>query len=125
MKLCNYLPIADVQANQPITRLLDKEEVGSCRKGLIEKQGVLYTPQLSRAGVCGVMRRKVIETLHAEHLPVCVKDITAAELLAADSVAICNALLGVMPLSQIDNTVFPVSPLLTELVAKQLQDADA
>ena len=98
---------------------------GTMSNILIEKQGVLYTPQLSRAGVCGVMRRKVIETLHAEHLPVCVKDITAAELLAADSVAICNALLGVMPLSQIDNTVFPVSPLLTGLVAKQLQDADA
>ncbi|SEA40316.1 aminodeoxychorismate lyase [Alkalimonas amylolytica] len=98
---------------------------GTMSNIFIEKDGVFYTPQLSRAGVCGVMRRKVIETLRAEQRLVCVKDMALTELLNADSVAICNALLGVMPVSRIDNTVFEIGPALNDLVAKKLQNADA
>lgn len=97
---------------------------GTMSNIFLEKDGVVYTPQLSRAGVCGVMRRKVIETLKTIQRPVCIKDLTESELFAADSVAICNALLGVMPVTKIDNKMFVIGPMLQDIVARQLQNHD-
>jgi len=97
---------------------------GTMSNIFLEKDGMLFTPQLSRAGVCGVMRRKVIETLHPTPKPVCIKDVTESDLLAADSVAICNALLGVMPVTKIGNKEFVIGPMLQDIVARQLQNHD-
>ncbi|MBU1310507.1 MAG: aminodeoxychorismate lyase [Gammaproteobacteria bacterium] len=97
---------------------------GTMSNILLEKDGVIYTPQLNRAGVCGVLRRKVLAILQAENRPAVVKDITLQELLAADSVAICNALLGVMPLSQLDNSIFTIGAVMQDIVSRNLQDSD-
>ncbi|CAH9049569.1 Aminodeoxychorismate lyase [Pseudoalteromonas holothuriae] len=107
--------------------LLDNDELvieGTMSNLFIEKDGVLYTPKLDKSGVSGVVRRKVIETQEAAKAPVCIKNITKNELLCADSIAISNSLMGVIPLSQIGDKVFSISPLIKEIVSRNLHDCN-
>lgn len=57
----------------------------------------LCTPDLSRAGVAGVIRGWLIEQFQASNTPVQIRDIPLDELRIASEVFICNSVLGVMP----------------------------
>lgn len=66
------------------------------------KNGELYTPDLSEAGVAGVMRRFIIETLAPQvGLKVQVKRLVITDLLSADAVFLCNSLYGIWPVQKI------------------------
>lgn len=66
------------------------------------KNGELFTPDLSEAGVAGVMRRFIIETLAPQaSLNVHVKHLTITDLLTADAVFLCNSIYGIWPVQQI------------------------
>ncbi|HOY24793.1 MAG TPA: aminodeoxychorismate lyase [Cellvibrio sp.] len=66
------------------------------------KNGELFTPDLSEAGVAGVMRRFIIETLAPQvGLKVHVKRLTITDLLSADSIFLCNSLYGIWPVQKI------------------------
>ncbi|WP_338804984.1 aminodeoxychorismate lyase [Xenorhabdus griffiniae] len=61
----------------------------------------VYTPDLSQSGVEGVMRRKIIELLaKSDYSLSCVMRYPEA-LAYADEVIICNSLMPVLPVSQI------------------------
>lgn len=66
------------------------------------KNGVIYTPDLQRSGVCGVMRAAIMECCLNHRLPVKQLDASLSELLRADEVWISNALMGVVPVTAID-----------------------
>jgi 4-amino-4-deoxychorismate lyase len=64
--------------------------------------GQWQTPLLDQAGVAGVMRRYLMETL----IPLCGVDVkeramTLPELLAAEEVFFCNSLVGIMPIAEL------------------------
>lgn len=62
----------------------------------------LFTPDLSEAGVSGVMRRFIIETLAPQAgLKVHVKRLTITDLLSADSVFLCNSIYGIWPVQNV------------------------
>ena len=66
------------------------------------KNGELFTPDLSEAGVAGVMRRFIIETLAPQaSLKVHVKRLAITDLLSADAVFLCNSLYGIWPVQKI------------------------
>lgn len=66
------------------------------------KNDELFTPDLSEAGVAGVMRRFIIETLAPQaSLNVHVKHLTITDLLTADAVFLCNSIYGIWPVQQI------------------------
>ena len=66
------------------------------------KNGELVTPDLSEAGVAGIMRRFIIETLAPQvGLMVRVKRLTITDLLSADAVFLCNSLYGIWPVQKI------------------------
>ncbi|QLK46484.1 aminodeoxychorismate lyase [Vibrio owensii] len=83
------------------------------------KDKKVYTPDLSLSGVAGVMRRKVLEFLQTNGYPVQVATFELSDLLNADEVWMCNALLGVAPVSGIstpDNKIdFPIGKLTRRL----------
>lgn len=69
------------------------------------KNGALYTPDLSEAGVAGVMRRFVLETLAQQAgLNTYIARLSLNDLINADEVFLCNSLYG----------IWPVKKLLTE-----------
>lgn len=66
------------------------------------KNGELFTPDLSEAGVAGVMRRFIIETLAPQAgLKVHIKRLSLADLINADAAFLCNSLYGIWPLRKL------------------------
>ena len=75
----------------------------------------LYTAALSQSGVAGIMRR-IIMTLSAEHgLSVIEHVFTKDELLSADEVFVCNSIIGIWPIRQIETSHFPVGPITNNI----------
>lgn len=62
--------------------------------------GRLLTPQLSRCGVAGVQRGRVLAAAAELGLPCEVRDIALEELLAADEVFLCNSVFGLWPVAE-------------------------
>jgi 4-amino-4-deoxychorismate lyase len=83
------------------------------------RAGKLLTPDLTRAGVAGVMRRVIIEQLApALNLPVEITAIMLPELLAADEVFLSNSVRGIWPIVRVDGQEskdFSVGPVTQSL----------
>lgn len=68
------------------------------------KNGQLFTPDLSFAGVAGIMRRVIIDQLvPALGLTVTIKKILPLELQDADEVFICNSIRGIVSVGMLDS----------------------
>lgn len=66
------------------------------------KSNELYTPDLYEAGVAGVMRRFIIETIAPEaNLKVKIQRLRREDLLTADAIFLCNSLHGIWPVANI------------------------
>ncbi|MDD5613312.1 MAG: aminodeoxychorismate lyase [Gallionella sp.] len=63
--------------------------------------GRLLTPDLSRCGVAGVQRERVLAAAAELGLPCEVRDIALDELLAADEVFLCNSVFGLWPVARL------------------------
>ncbi len=59
------------------------------------RDGVLQTPDLSRCGVSGVTRERIIDAAVRDQAPIRVAAITWEDLLCADEVMLVNSLVGV------------------------------
>jgi 4-amino-4-deoxychorismate lyase len=67
------------------------------------REGVLYTPDLSLCGVAGITRQIIIELAEQNQLPVVVKSLDYQELLAADELFVCNSVIGIWPVKQLEH----------------------
>lgn len=74
--------------------------------------GVLATPALDRAGVAGVARSVILDTV-----PVAVRDMLPGELEQADEVFVSNALRGVVPVRACGALAWRVGPVARRLMA--------
>lgn len=90
----------------------------------IAKGGVLVTADLSRCGVAGVMRAELLAQAQALGIECQVRDLSYAELLAADEVFLCNSLYGIWPVRALQAHDWPVGPLTRKLqaIARDLLD---
>jgi len=80
------------------------------------KNNTLYTSPLKLSGVAGIIRSIIIDLAANHGLSLIEHTFTKDELLSADEIFICNSIIGIWPVKQIDNTHFPVG-----LKTKQLQ----
>ncbi len=83
------------------------DEAGSLVGGTMSnlfwvRDGVLYTPELDQCGVAGVARARVLRAAVRLGVPVRFERQPATAILAADEVMICNSLIGVRRLTQLD-----------------------
>jgi 4-amino-4-deoxychorismate lyase len=79
----------------------------------------LFTPDLSEAGVAGVMRRFIIETIAPRaSLNTQIKPLNISDLMNADAAFLCNSLYGIWPVRQLlcENLLtFPPHVVTTKL----------
>jgi 4-amino-4-deoxychorismate lyase len=81
----------------------------------------LYTAALTHSGIAGVMRGLVMQ-LAAEHdSPVIEHHFTPDELLLADEIFVCNSIIGIWPVKQIENTHFPVGAISQNMQSRLQQ----
>ncbi|MGZ4957107.1 MAG: aminodeoxychorismate lyase [Methylobacter sp.] len=83
------------------------------------KNNSLYTAVLAQSGVAGIMRGMIM-TISADHgLSIIEHVFTTDELFSADEVFVCNSIIGIWPVNQIDTTHFSVGPI-TKSIQTQL-----
>ena len=71
------------------------------------EQGRLVTPDLSRSGVAGVARGRIIRAAERHAMPVKVERCSRERLLAADGAFLCNSLIGVWRVAELENRHWP------------------
>lgn len=79
--------------------------------------GRLFTPDLSRCGIAGVMRGYLLDNARALGIPTEVGYLSLDELWSADEVFLCNSLGGVMPVGEVGETTYPIGDLTRRLAA--------
>lgn len=79
------------------------------------KDDIIYTASLHMAGVAGIVRGIIIR-LSAEHNHTLIEhDYGKDALLAADEVFVCNSIIGIWPIKQIENSRFAVGNVTRQL----------
>lgn len=107
--------------------VLDTEGVvvECCAANLFWRKGDnIYTPRLEQAGVKGIMRCYLMEQITNSGQVCHVVNYGREEVLNADEVIICNTLMPILPVQQIDDVSFTVHLLYQQLYAS-LQTMEA
>ena len=89
--------------------LLDTSDrvVGGTSSNLFAvRDGELTTPTLARCGIKGVMRRAVLEAARTLGIRAAERDLTLADVEAADELFVTNALFGIWPVADVDGRRF-------------------
>ncbi|MDO9106626.1 MAG: aminodeoxychorismate lyase [Methylovulum sp.] len=81
------------------------------------KNNILYTADLSQAGVAGIMRGIIMMLSSQQGLAVIEDVVTQRALLSADEVFVCNSVIGIWPVKQIETLHVPIGP-----VTRHIQD---
>ena len=68
----------------------------------ILRQGVLFTPDLTRCGVAGVTRERILAWADQANISTKIQDVALASIWDADELMVCNSLIGVWQVRQID-----------------------
>jgi len=106
-------------AIRPFDELLVLDQLGfvtevSAANVLFFRAEHWYTPELKRAGVAGVMRKNIMQ-----QTPITEVDWTLDELQSVEAIAICNALMGIVPVKHFNGrelSLLPVQQLKKQVV---------
>ncbi len=79
--------------------------------------GELLTPDLSRCGVAGVQRERVLERASVQGMPCRIGQFGLEELLAADEIFLVNSVIGLWPVRELQRRNWNSHP-----VARQVQE---
>lgn len=77
--------------------------------------GQLVTPDLSDCGVAGIMRAMIIDVAATLGLSCRIRPVTRAELFDADELLLCNSLIGLWPVRQLDTRRLVPGPIVRRL----------
>jgi 4-amino-4-deoxychorismate lyase len=95
---------------------------GTMSNVFIVKAGKLLTPVLDKSGVAGVMRSQIISLAAELNISVVEANIHLEDFMAADEIFVSNSVIGLWPVSEIDNNVYHVGPV-TQNIQYVLQQA--
>jgi 4-amino-4-deoxychorismate lyase len=92
---------------------------GTMTNLFIVKQNTLFTPDLSLSGIKGIIRKRVISLAESLSIPLHITQIKESDLAASDEVFLTNSVIGIWPVTHIDDQLsFAYGP-----ITKQLQEA--
>lgn len=111
-KTCNYMELlsektkATKEGYDEVIFLNIKDEVSECSISNLfwVRDRTLYTPEIKTGILNGIMRQKVIDHANRLTIKVCEGAFMFEELDNADAVFITNSIMGIMPVSKINNT---------------------
>jgi len=97
-----------------------RDEAGNAVEGVMSNlfvchNNALITPELSRCGVAGVTRERVLEWAARRGVSAEVRNVPLEEVLAADEVFLCNSLVGIWPVRKLAGQEWGKGPLTTAL----------
>jgi 4-amino-4-deoxychorismate lyase len=81
------------------------------------RHGELLTPDLSRCGVAGVQRQRVLDWAATRNLPASVGRVTLQDVLDADEVFLTNSVIGLWPVREFQQRHWQEFPLAQKIAA--------
>lgn len=94
---------------------------GTMTNIFFESDQTWVTPKLETSGILGVMRQWLMRnSFHAE-IECVEKDFQLSELKNAQSIFICNSVVGIWPVTQFEGKTYPIS----QAVSKMMQQANS
>lgn len=122
IKSTNYLE--NILAKQEAMRNGAEEGLWLNTKGYISegtmsnlffiKDETLFTPSLASGCLPGTRRQLILTLAKSLQIPTCEGLYSFSNLLLADEIFMTNALMGIMPVRQVDDFPFPITPLGTK-----------
>lgn len=94
---------------------------GSATNVFSVKKGVVCTPPLASGPLPGTARARVLAHLGPQRARETL--LMHSDLLHADALFVTNALMGVMPVTRLDDRAYPVSPLVLD-IARACRDLE-
>lgn len=102
---------------------VDGNAIEGTRSNLfLVSQGELITPDLSRSGVAGVQRDRVIVWSIQHHMPLQIRNVGLDEVLHADELFVVNSIIGLWPIRELEQRSwrdFPVSAQIRHSLDEQ------
>ena len=86
---------------------------------------VLYTPDLSRCGVAGLERERIMELAHELGITLTVRALPLHNLIQAEEVLLCNSVIGVWQITSFLNKTWPLgkfTPMIRALLAERTEE---
>jgi 4-amino-4-deoxychorismate lyase len=93
----------------------DRVVCGTMSNLFLVRSGALITPNLERAGVAGVMRKRILKIAARMDIDVRVKAVSLDDLSQADEIFVTNSVFMIWPVRQIEDRVCTVGPLTRRL----------
>lgn len=98
----------------------DRQVISGSRSNVfLRVDGQWYTPKLDQAGVAGITRRRVMQAMQAQEIPVFEQSVTLAMLGRADAAFLTNSLFGFWPVGAIMER--PCDAALAQALRTQLR----
>jgi 4-amino-4-deoxychorismate lyase len=94
---------------------------GTMTNLFIVKQNTLFTPDLSLSGINGIIRKRVISLAQTLSIPLEITQITESDLAASDEVFLTNSIIGIWPVTQIDDQKSYIYGPITQQLQKALE----
>jgi len=88
---------------------------GTMSNIFIQMGGELRTPDLEHCGVSGVMRNEILQYLSKAGVKCQESRIDLEMILNADAMFVCNSLIGLWPVTSLDDKSFPITDREREL----------
>lgn len=99
--------------------MLDSREQlieGTMSNLFVVRGGSLATANLAQCGVAGIMRSVIIDLARQRGIEVNIEPLTLADAQAAEELFVCNSLIGIRPVSSIDELAeFEIGPVTESL----------
>lgn len=113
-RLENILARSEWDSMEAVEGLLldaDDRVIECTASNLFARYGqTLKTPNLTRCGVAGVTRERIMQLAHLLQLTIQIEDINLEQLLLADEILICNSLMSVVQVTQLHGRQWQVLP---------------
>lgn len=90
---------------------------GTMSNLFLVRDRVLHTPDLSLCGVAGVMRSVILDLAANTGMETRITTISLQDLEVADELFVCNSIIGIWPLNQLDGHSYQVGPVSKSLCA--------
>ena len=78
----------------------------------------LVTPDLSRCGIAGIVRAQIIDIAKTSAMKIEIRNMGRDELMSASELFVCNSLIGVCAVRQLEQRVFTADTITRTIKAK-------
>jgi len=82
----------------------------------------LITPDLTGCGIAGIIRECILDLAEDMGLQTSITTLTDAKLYTADEIFLCNSVIGIWPVRQIEHHAFSPGPWTSKIRQKLIQE---